>query len=157
VRRIGTGSQVISAGLLLGASGTKRNFPVFKFGYVSTIPSEKIAVSCCPQCEAKPYTEWLIAASLVPGNSGSPIVYVPPGAPGIGLVGERAFLLGVQSISFIGSDVAGMAPIQVLLDTMRSKLDLKNADFSVGSPIKAPQQPTSVSAPAKPESTQLPK
>lgn len=125
LKLVDSGSQIASAGLLLGASGTKRNYPIFKFGYVSSIPDEKIDVKCCPSCEAKAMTEWLVAASLVAGNSGSPIVYVPPlfGGPV-----QRPFLLGVQSASFQGSDVAGLAPVSKLTELL-SSMNLPDANL----------------------------
>jgi len=114
--------------LLLGASGEKRNYPIFKFGYVSSVPDEKITVSCCPGCIPKLETEWLIAASLVSGNSGSPIFFVPVGFPGFGMSNQRPFLFGVQSSSFEGYDVAGMAPVKYLVEAIR-KINL--ADVSL--------------------------
>jgi hypothetical protein len=54
-------------------------------------------------------TEWMIAASLVGGNSGSPIFFAPS-AITMSNQPARAILLGVQSTSFEGTDVAGMAP-----------------------------------------------
>ncbi len=48
---------------------------------------------CCPGCQPKLLKEWMIAASLVPGNSGSPIFYVPVGFPGLSMSNQRAFLL----------------------------------------------------------------
>jgi hypothetical protein len=127
-KRVNTGAQIVSAGLLLGASGTQRNYPIFKFGYVSSVPDEKVSVACCPGCAAHFEKEWMIAASLVPGNSGSPIFFVPAGFPGISLGGQRAFLLGVQSTSFVGFDVAGMTPVQFLWDAIR-KLNLSDANL----------------------------
>jgi len=107
------GASVASAGLLPGIPGAKRNYPVFKFGNVSSIPQEKIPVSGCAGPN-KIMTEWLVAASLVGGNSGSPIIYMPKyGEPG------RPFLLGVQSMSVPYSDVAGMAPIRYLVERLR--------------------------------------
>jgi hypothetical protein len=129
LKEINTGAQIVSAGLLLGASGTQRNYPIFKFGYVSSIPGEKIPTQCCPTCSMRTETEWMIAASLVPGNSGSPIIYIPAGPPGLSLRRERAFLVGVQSSSFLGSDVAGMTPITFLLDAVR-KLNLGDSDLN---------------------------
>ncbi|HUY80283.1 MAG TPA: hypothetical protein VMU92_00980 [Acidobacteriaceae bacterium] len=128
VDRVNTGAQVVSAGLLLGASGTERNYPIFKFGYVSSVPDEKVSVACCPGCVAHLQHDWMIAASLVPGNSGSPIFFVPVGFPGISAGGQRAFLLGVQSVSYLGSDVAGMAPVEYLWDAIR-KLNLSDANL----------------------------
>lgn len=127
------GDQVLSAGLLAlptanpgsyqDAVSQKRNYPIFKFGYVSSIPEEKIPVPGC-NGTSKLMTEWLIAANLVIGNSGSPIVFDP--APP---QGGRLFILGVQSITFGQSDVAGMAPIRYFLDSVRG-LNLVDIDLS---------------------------
>ena len=57
----------------------------------------------------------MIAANLVPGNSGSPILYAPPRYSG-----ARPILLGVQSTSYVSADLVGMAPIQVLIDSLRT-------------------------------------
>jgi hypothetical protein len=116
LKAIGTGAPILSAGLLPGASGKRRNYPVFKFGYVSSRPDETVtAKKACPGGREVELNEWMIAANLAPGNSGSPILYVPPR-----LAGGRPVLLGVQSIAFIPWDVAGMAPIQYLIDSLKS-------------------------------------
>jgi len=126
--KIDSGSSIASAGLLLGASGSKRNYPLFKFGNVSSIPKEKLPSKCCPDCAVQMQTEWLIAASLVGGNSGSPIFYAPSA---INLTNQpsRAFLLGVQSTSFEGADVAGMAPVSYLIKILQD-LNLPDVDLS---------------------------
>lgn len=159
IKSINTGAQVTSAGLFLGASGVKRNYPIFKFGYVSSIPDEKIAVSCCPGCVAKLETEWMIAASLVSGNSGSPIFFVPVGFPGFGIAKQRPFLLGVQSSSFEGYDVAGMAPVQYLMEAVR-KLNLADANLPNMEGTLPAHQATPSSAqpphPAKPAPISVP-
>ena len=84
----------------------------------------------------------MIAASLVPGNSGSPIFFVPVGFGGVRFGGMgRASLIGIQSTSFLGSDIAGMAPIQFLIDSMKAA-NLPDADFSVldaPSPVTLPR------------------
>lgn len=132
VALIGVGDNIYSAGLLEHASGTKRNYPVFKFGNVSNILRETVPIDSGCASPPKLMTEWLIAANLVPGNSGSPIVFNP-----LPYQGGRTFILGVQSISFgvqfstfIGtSGVAGMAPIRPLLESIR-QLHLQDADLS---------------------------
>lgn len=140
LKKVDSGWQVVSAGLINGASGAKRNYPIFKFGYISSIPEEKVPVGSC--AGGKFETVWMVAASLVPGNSGSPIIYAPPP-----YAGTRAFLLGVQSSSFLGYDVAGMAPVRYLIDMLR-KIDLPDADLgSIGNP-------TGIPAAAKPTSSQ---
>jgi hypothetical protein len=145
LKMVNSGAQIASAGLLLGASGTHRNYPIFKFGYVSSVPDEKVNVACCPSCTPKLQTAWMIAASLVPGNSGSPIFFVPPNfSP------QRAFLLGVQSSSFAGYDVAGMAPVQFLLDAIK-KQNFADADYSIpGIATPIPQAAPSVAQPTFP-------
>jgi hypothetical protein len=118
------GSSIASAGLLPSVPGARRNYPIFKFGNVSSIPQEKIPVPGCAGTN-RLRTEWLIAASLVGGNSGSPIVYMPR----LGETG-RPFLLGVQSISVAYSDVAGMAPIRYLIERLR-ELQIPDIDLSI--------------------------
>jgi hypothetical protein len=118
------GSSIASAGLLPSVPRARRNYPIFKFGNVSSIPQEKIPVPGCAGTN-RLRTEWLIAASLVGGNSGSPIVYMPR----LGETG-RPFLLGVQSISVAYSDVAGMAPIRYLIERLR-ELQIPDIDLSI--------------------------
>ena len=133
------GSSIASAGLLPQIPGAKRNYPIFKFGNVSSIPQEKIPVPGCAGTN-RLRTEWLIAASLVGGNSGSPIVYMPR----LGETG-RPFLLGVQSISVAYSDVAGMAPIRYLIERLR-ELQIPNADLSIPGDVEEDVKPTTTSA-----------
>jgi hypothetical protein len=68
LKNIDSGSQVMSAGLFLGASGKLRNYPIFKFGHVSSRPAEKIDFKVCSDGKVISGTQWMIAASLVPGN-----------------------------------------------------------------------------------------
>ena len=139
--KVGTGSLVVSAGLLQGASGAKHNYPIFKFGYVSSIIDEKVGVNCCPDpgCDSRLETTWMIAASLVGGNSGSPIIYSPPPFD----ANQREFLLGIESMSFTPSDVAGMAPVQYLIDMLP---DLGLPDIDLSSIGKAQPGPHSTQA-----------
>lgn len=99
------GDPVMSAGLLPALPGIKRNYPVFKFGQISNIPAEDIETRCAPQQPTFFVRVWLIAANLIPGNSGSPIFHVPLGGSGISIGGTRPMLLGVQSISVTGADL----------------------------------------------------
>lgn len=125
-----TGSQVMSAGLFPGVSGNRRNYPVFKFGYVSSRPSEKIILQNCPTGVARSESVWMIAASLVPGNSGSPILYVPVAFNGVSFGGYgQAVLIGIQSSSVVGWDIAGMTPISFLIDALKAAT-LQDADLS---------------------------
>ena len=136
--RVGDG--IVSAGLLVGMSGTLANYPIFKWGNVSSFNNEPISTpSTCPNGKTLNLFEALVAASLVPGNSGSPIFVLPNERhPG------RMFLAGVQSVSSIGNDVAGMAPIRSFVDSLRT---LKNEpDLDLGPPDKpatlAPSTPS---------------
>src|SRR5271157_504391 len=46
VKEIGVGESVVSAGLVPGMSGEKRNYPFFKFGQISSIPDEPVWLGC---------------------------------------------------------------------------------------------------------------
>jgi hypothetical protein len=88
------GDPVMSAGLMPGLTGNTRNYPIFKFGQISNIPPEDIETHCTPQQPSFLVKVWLIAANLVPGNSGSPIFHVPLGGSGVSFGGTRPMLLG---------------------------------------------------------------
>jgi hypothetical protein len=79
------GDPIMSAGLLPGLAGNTRNHPIFKFGQISNIPTEDIETRCAQQTPTFQVKVWLIAANLVPGNSGSPIFHVPLGGGGVSL------------------------------------------------------------------------
>lgn len=113
------GDPIISAGLMPGLAGHSRNYPIFKFGQISNIFSEDIETHCTPASPGFLVKVWLVAANLIPGNSGSPIFYVPPGANGVSLGSSRPMLLGVQSTSFAGADVAGMTPAEYVYQILQ--------------------------------------
>ena len=117
LKQMKIGDSIASAGLLTKGSGEKRNYPFFKFGNISNIPDEPTKIACLPGLpERRLERVWFIAANLIEGNSGSPIFYTPPELCGI--VGikcnmvTRAFILGVQSSTLGGADIAGMTPIE---------------------------------------------
>jgi hypothetical protein len=128
------GDQIVSAGLVPGFPGRKRNYPFFKFGFVSSIPAEDIE-SRCNTPEANSVRGWFIAANLVHGNSGSPIFFVPPGGPGImfGSSVRRTVLLGVQSSSLVLADIAVMTPSNYIFEILQ-KMQLSDADLRRGEP-----------------------
>ncbi len=136
IRTVGIGEDIISAGLVPGISGRKRNYPFFKFGKVSNIPDEPSFMPCGNQ--PKPVNHWYIAATLVPGNSGSPIFLLPPGNAIMSFGNRRPFLLGLQSISVIAGEIAGMTPAQFIFEIIES-LKLPDADLDRG-PAKKPAQ-----------------
>ena len=133
------GDPVMSAGLLPLLPGNARNYPIFKFGQISNIPSESIETRCFPQGPAFLVKVWLIAANLVQGNSGSPIFHVPLGGSGVSIGGTRPMLLGVQSISYIGADVAGMTPIKFVYEILQ-RPDFIDANLHRG-PTAVPSIP----------------
>lgn len=67
--KVSVGDDIFSAGMLVELGRTTRNYPVFKFGKVSNILEEDIHTSC-ERGEGVNVNAWLIAANLVPGNSG---------------------------------------------------------------------------------------
>ncbi len=118
-KKLEIGDYIASAGLLPGRSGENRNYPYFKFGEISNIPDEPVWMGCekgMPELRLE--RVWFIAANLVGGNSGSPIFYLPLPMclPGSGVTCTRGLnrvaLIGVQSSSFDGADIAGMIPIE---------------------------------------------
>ena len=66
------GDPIMSAGLMPALARSRRNYPIFKFGQISNIPHEDIETSCAPDRPKFLVKVWLVAANLVPGNSGSP-------------------------------------------------------------------------------------
>lgn len=126
---------VLSAGMMLPYPGVKRNYPVFKFGHISTRPDELIPCPCVPNGEKTLMRLWFLSINLMPGNSGSPIFYVPEGANNASFGTERASLIGLQSIAFLGFDVAGMTPVQYIFETIEA-MKLKDADLYRGLPQK---------------------
>jgi hypothetical protein len=140
IARESIGDPAMSAGLLPSLTGKSRNYPIFKFGQISNIPSEVVETHCIKDGPSFPVKVWLIAANLVPGNSGSPLFHVPLGGGGVSLGGTRPMLLGVQSISFIGADIAGMTPIKYVYDILQD-IGFPDANFHRGPPPPAPPSP----------------
>lgn len=127
------GDPIVSAGLLPGRPGIRRNYPFFKFGHISNRLSEDVEASCpgVPR-RTRPLRHWFVAAALVPGNSGSPGFYVKNTVAGVSLGGEmRPMLIGIQSVGIPDSDVAGMVPVQYLYEIVRD-MKIPDADLSRG-------------------------
>lgn len=115
VKQLNSGIEIISAGLLPAFPGVRRNYPIFKFGRISTKPDERIQVPCAPGEPPMLLRLWFVAANLVSGNSGSPVFSMPRMN-----TGDRATLIGLQSITFPGSDVAGITPVQYIYEILDS-------------------------------------
>lgn len=140
-QELGVGDMVASGGLLPGASGSARNYPLFKFGYVSALPAEDIGTSCGPNGPARPKRLWLVEANLFSGASGSPVFYIPSIFGTSRKTIGRAVLIGTQSSSFLLADVAGITPISYLFDIIEG-LHLPDADLYRGNLPKPAQTPT---------------
>jgi hypothetical protein len=143
IKKLEIGDSVASAGLLPGRSGEKRNYPFFKFGQISNVPDEPVWIRCANGTpELRLASAWFIAANLVSGNSGSPIFYVPFGMclPGSGVTCvkglNRVAVIGIQSTSFDGADIAGMTPIEDVFKIIEQHslpgLDLHRGDEDNG-------------------------
>jgi hypothetical protein len=137
ISKLGVGSQIASAGLVPGLEGKKRNYPVFKFGKIASIPDEMPLVPCRPDASARPIRVWWLAANLVPGNSGSPIYFDPLFPPGADIsAGEpRQMLIGLQSIALQGADLAGTTPASYLIDVISQAVP-NDADLTLGTPLQ---------------------
>jgi hypothetical protein len=148
---LGTGDSVISAGLLPGAQGERRNYPVFKFGAISNLMDEPFNTACNggPQVPEK---VWLLSVNLYPGASGSAVFYAPSGSGAI-LISptvKRASLIGVQSSSILGADISAMTPIEPVFETIEG-LQLPNADLFRGAkPVPAPAAAPPATLPTAP-------
>jgi hypothetical protein len=133
IKALKIGNSVISAGLLPGRSGEKRNYPFFKFGEISNIPDEPTWIGCGGRVELRLERVWFIAATLVGGNSGSPIFYAPPAllmTPGL----KRGVIIGLQSSALDGAAIAGMTPIEDVFKIIEQQappdMDLYRGDLS---------------------------
>jgi hypothetical protein len=140
LNQITTGDPIVSAGLVPGTQGINRNFPVFKFGFISENHAETFSTSCGPSMPSRLEKVWFISINLFPGASGSAIFYAPPGSGGVrfGAPVMRPVLIGIQSSSIIGADVSGMTSIG-LAYPMLNDLHLQNADFRRGLKASPPQ------------------
>lgn len=137
IAKLGIGSQIASTGLAPGVEGKKRNYPIFKFGKIASIPDEMAFLQCKVDSEPRGLYVWWIAANLVPGNSGSPIYFDPLFPPGADVsAGEpRAMIIGLQSLAVTGADLAGMTPARYIIDVI-SRAVPSEADLSLGLPSK---------------------
>lgn len=137
VAKLGIGSQIASTGLVPALKGEKRNYPVFKFGKIASVPAEMASVPCRPDSQPRRFRVWWIAANLVPGSSGSPIYFDPLFPPGADVsAGEpRAMIIGLQSVSLQGADLAGMTPARYIIDVISHAVP-NDADLNLGPATK---------------------
>ena len=126
-----TSDQVLSVGMLVYYTGSKRNYPIFKFGYISTKPDEPVPARCVKDGAENLLRLWLLSINLIPGTSGSPIFYIPEGANGVTFGGGRTTLIGLQSTAYPGADVSGMTPVRYIFEAIEA-LKLSDADLYRG-------------------------
>jgi len=127
----GATDPVDSVGLLPPNPEIKRNYPVWKFGYISSEPDEPVPSQCASNGVPTFLRLWLLSINLIPGNSGSPIFYVPEGANGASFGDGRTSLIGLQSVSYLGADISGMTPVRYIFEAIQS-LNLQDADLYRG-------------------------
>jgi hypothetical protein len=137
ISKVGIGSDVASAGLVPGLQGFRRNYPIFKFGKIGAIPDEMATFKCAKDSMTVPIRVWWLSVNLVAGNSGSPIFFTPLFPPGADVtLGEpRTMIIGLQSISVEGSDIAGMTPSEYIVDIFHDIAPF-NGDLNLGLPTK---------------------
>lgn len=136
--KLNIGDSILSAGLVPGAQGQRRNYPIFKFGSISALVDEPFYTGCFGSPAATtPEKVWFLSINLFFGASGSPIFYIPPGTAGVrfGAALSRPMLVGIQSSSMIQADVACMTPIGLIFPIIES-LQLPDADLKRGAPTK---------------------
>jgi hypothetical protein len=133
VGKLGTGDAVVSAGLF-SFLGERRNYPMFKFGEISIVTDEPFFTGCFAGSAPVAEKVWFLSINLPLGSSGSAIFYSPPrtevGAGRDAL--HRAILIGVQSSSVGGADIAAMTPIELMFEIIEG-LNLPHADLYRGS------------------------
>jgi hypothetical protein len=115
---------------------------MFKFGKVAGIPEELTppipgSQNMIPRRRLR---VWWIAMNMIGGNSGSPIFFDPLFPPGgdISSGEARSMLIGLQSLSIPGADLAGMTPASFILDVIAHSVP-DSADLSLG--IPRPEKP----------------
>jgi hypothetical protein len=131
--KLSIGDSILSAGLVPGAEGQRRNYPIVKFGAISGLTDDPFYTSCGQPPANIPEKVWFISINLFFGASGSAIFYVPPGTGGLrfGAAINRPALIGIQSSSIILADVAGMTPVGLIFPIIES-LHLHEADLKRG-------------------------
>ena len=123
-QRIGAGDDVFFVGLFSAYTGQERNQPIIRFGNISLMPHEKIAMKLNPGSDTTTLIDaYLVEARSWGGHSGSPaFIYYPPDREPGGIVIARnpPALLGVvhghyeikQDIAFIG-DILGSGKVPI--------------------------------------------
>jgi hypothetical protein len=138
IAKLGVGSQTASAGLVPGLEGRKRNYPIFQFGKIASVPTNELAFfQCRSDSQARGFRVWWLATTLVPGTSGSPIFFDPLFPPGADVsAGEpRVMIIGLQSLARQGANLAGITPARYIIEVITRSVP-NTADLSLGLPAK---------------------
>jgi hypothetical protein len=61
IKKLAIGSDVASAGLVPGLQGVRRNYPIFKFGKIASIPDEMATLKCTKDSFTTPIRIWWLA------------------------------------------------------------------------------------------------
>jgi hypothetical protein len=95
------------------------------------------AFACKQDSRPRPFRVWWLATTLVPGTSGSPIFFDPLFPPNADMTaGEpRGMIIGLQSLSMGGADLAGMTPAKYIIDVISDSVGA-DADLGFGLPSK---------------------
>lgn len=130
------GADIMSAGLVPELVDAKRNYPSFQFGKISFIPDTPTHFPCATQPSRTAYL-WYAAANFSPGNSGSPVFYVPEGNSVMGFNNQRPMIIGVVSTTILAKNISGLVPIRYLEEILSQNfpdLDLSRVKQKVPDP-----------------------
>ncbi len=139
------GADIISAGLVPELIGEKRNYPAFQFGRISFIPDTPLRFPCATQPFRTAFL-WYAAATFSPGNSGSPVFYVPEGNNVMSFGGQRPMVIGVVSTTILTKNVSGLVPIRYLDEILSESFP----DLDLSRTKKPEPQPTPATSTPKP-------
>lgn len=121
---IGVGAEVFTSALLTSVPGNSRNYPVAKFGRISSIPTEPIAIHLGPhEFPPKEGKYWLLEMNQLGGNSGAPVFLKPTDLrvqSGLTIQSPPTKIIGINTTQFL-SGTAGMVPIQALHSLLKQK------------------------------------
>ncbi|MEJ7744194.1 MAG: hypothetical protein WKF73_17655 [Nocardioidaceae bacterium] len=135
---IGVGDDVFFAGLFSRHPGQERTQPIIRFGLISMMPHERIAVELAPKTTPVMVEAYLIEARSWGGHSGSPAyIHFPPTRDGINIqLASRAdshpLLLGIVSGHF---DI--QRPVTLADTVARAGSAAMNAGIAIVIPAQA--------------------
>jgi Trypsin-like peptidase domain len=112
---IGEGSGVFFIGLFTTYYGEKKNAPMFRFGRIAMLPTDRIAWQDRPETPPQLAELYLLETQTYGGNSGSPVFYLPEiiqrsgAAPNEQLIGViRGYFGEVSPIGFVNTPTSNV-------------------------------------------------